>query len=144
MTDTQLQAIVEAHEAGTAWAHALKVGDVFLGASPAAVAAGYSDSAKSAFTHAAVDVLEKHTIVTDADSKLVTYQRKDYCIRTFLTESEAMAMKAALDAAFSDHGLFAPIQVEWNEFVERWVVKCHEADATAVYRKSVLITEEIQ
>lgn len=72
----------EASAAGKAWAEGLKVGDVFMGAMPAASEAGYSDapidgmgrlSFSWLFMQAALDVLDKMKVITDMQGKLVEY-----------------------------------------------------------------------
>lgn len=58
----------EAADAGTQWAKNLKPGDEFLGASPAAIAAGYESGtpAYRLFLYFALDVLEKRDVITSA------------------------------------------------------------------------------
>jgi hypothetical protein len=58
-----------------------------------------------------------------------------YCFRTFATESEARATKAALEAAFP-WWMTAPIRVAYSDYVYRWALYCHPGDARALYVKS--------
>ena len=72
--DTELAALylmVEAAKAGTAWAEALKVGDIFLGATPEAKARYSDPRAQRLFTFTALDVLDKHRLCTTADDCVI-------------------------------------------------------------------------
>ena len=63
-----------------------------------------------------------------------------YCFRTFATEAEAAGMRDALHHAFCNRALRALIAVEYSGYVYRWVLKCHPADARALYVKSIEIS----
>lgn len=61
----------QAHIAGMNWANGLKVGDRFLGASPAALALGYQRNSMEhrLFVNAALDVLMNLTLHTTMDDQ---------------------------------------------------------------------------
>src|ERR1039458_2396838 len=72
--DTELAALdmmVEAAKAGTAWAEALKVGDIFFGATPEAKARYSDPRAQRLFTFSALNVLDKHRLCTTADDCVI-------------------------------------------------------------------------
>ena len=73
-----VESIVKANTAGSQWASSLKPGDVFLGASPAAMARGYRNGTPEykAFVYSAVDELEKCIILLDDDGTITSIQEK--------------------------------------------------------------------
>ena len=82
-TETRIQNLLCAYDAGVAAAAALKLGDVFLGASPAAVAAGYSreqpHEGYSTFLDGYLTELDKRApkgIWTSPDNRIVGFARE--------------------------------------------------------------------
>ena len=73
-TTTKIDSLKVAFDAGENWAKSLKVGDLFVGASPAATAAGYPTNTAEhrLFVHAALDALEGVTLCTAFDGNKIT------------------------------------------------------------------------
>lgn len=61
-----------ANNAGETWAKALKVGDTFEGAGPAAEAHGFEGAYRRAFIFAALGELERVKLFTERDSLIIT------------------------------------------------------------------------
>jgi len=73
-TTTKIDSLKVAFDAGENWAKSLKVGDLFVGASPAATAAGYPTNTAEhrLFVHAALDALEGVRLCTSTESGKIT------------------------------------------------------------------------
>ena len=73
---TTLDTLVHAVTAGITWATTLNVGDLFLGAMPAAKARYHDTRAQRLFMFSALNVLDKHRLCTAADGTITEYSLK--------------------------------------------------------------------